>query len=79
MIAYSTQCKKKRIATNIILEEGYIIGFNLLNGTNMTLWVKDLLYSETQIWLDMILYHKLCYLYGLFMPSTSIKTYQNVI
>ena len=45
MIAYSTLCKKTHIATNIILKEGYIIGFNLLNGANMTLWVKDLQYS----------------------------------
>ena len=61
MIAYSTQCD---IATNILLKEGYIMGFNLLNGVNMTLWVKDLQYSAfclscitTQIWLDMIPYH----------------------
>ena len=49
----------------------------------MTLWVKDLQYSAytnmarydtISQWLDMILYHKLCYPYGLFMPSTSIKT-----
>ena len=88
MIAYSTRCKKTHIATDIILKEGYIIGFNLLNGANMTLWVKDLQYSAytnmarydtISQWLDMILYHKLCYPYGLFMPSTLIKTYQNVI
>ena len=86
MIAYSSQCKKTHITTNIILKEGCIIG--LLNGANMTLWVKYLLYSAytnmarydtISQWLDMILYHKLCYPYGLFMPSTSIKTYQNVI
>ena len=61
MIAYSTQ---RNIATNIILKEGYIIGFNLLNGANMTLWVKDLQYSAytnmaryytISQWLDMIL------------------------
>ena len=79
MIAYSTQYEKTHIATNIILKEGYIMGFNLLNGTNMTLWVKDLQCSAfylpcitTQIMLDMILYHKLCYPYELFMPSTLI-------
>ena len=53
----------------------------------MTLWVKDLQYSAytnmarydtMSQWLDVILYHKLCYLYGLFMPSTSLQTYQNV-
>ena len=53
----------------------------------MTLWVNDLQYSAyvnmarydtISQWLDMILYHKLGYPYGLFMPSTSIKTYQNV-
>ena len=79
---------KKHIATSIILKkEGYIISFSLLNRANITLWVKDLQYSAytnmarytISQWLDMILYHKLCYPYGLPMPSTSIKTYQNVI
>ena len=41
-LQYSLQ--KTHIATNIIFKEGYIIGFNLLNGVNMTLWVKDLQY-----------------------------------
>ena len=79
MIAYRTLYKKTHIATNITLKEGYIIGLNYLNGANMTLWVKYLQYSDTQKWLDMIPYHKSCYPYGLFMPSTSIKTYQNVV
>ena len=88
IIAYSTQCKKTHIATNMIRKEGYIIDFNLLNGANMTLWVKDLQYSAytnmatydtISQWLDIILYHKLCYQYGLFMPLTLIKMYQNII
>jgi len=50
------------IATNIILKEGYIMGCNLLDGTNMTLCVRDLQCSAIclpcitgQIELDMIL------------------------
>ena len=61
-----TKYKKTHIAANIILKEGYIMGCNLLNRTNMVLCVKDLRYSAfclscitAQIWLDMMLYHNI--------------------